>query len=380
MERGEMDGNRLREGAGLIVVALLGSTAAGAQTFENDSGGSARFYGQFSPSYLSFDDGEKTTGNLVDNSNSNTRLGVVISQPMPDGDLVFTFETGLGLRQSALVSQTTTPPALDWRRTALRRLEVAYTAGFGTLAIGQGFMATDNVATLDPTGTALVVSVGVSDAAFAFREESGALSDVRVIDAFKDFDGGRLFRIRYDTPTFSGFSAAASYGRNVLAEDDETDYYDFALRWSGTQGDFALAAAAGYARESEGESRAPGLRPGDVTTNERFSGSFSVLHTPTGLNLSGSAGGDPDGGSYGFVRAGWVDDLIAQGPTAFAVSYYGGRDLAAETSSSEGVAIAAMQTFADLDVYLGYREYYYDDDAASYQDASKVFLGARYRF
>lgn len=366
-----MNRNRLSEGVGLSLVALLGGTSAGAQTFENDSGGSVRFYGQASPSYLSFDDGEETTSNIVDNSNSNTRLGFVISQPMSAGDLAFTFETGLGFRQSALVSQTNTPPVLDWRRTALRRLEVAYTADFGTLAVGQGFMATDNVATLDPSGTALVVSVGVSDAAFAFREESGALSNVRVIDAFKEFDGARLFRIRYDTPKYSGFSAAASYGRNVLAEDDDRNYYDFALRWSGTQGDFALAAAAGYAWEDEGN-----------TTNERYSGSFSLMHEPTGLNLSGSAGGDPDGGSYGFVRAGWTYDLTSHGLTAFAISYYEGSDLSEENSSSESIGFAAMQTFTDLDldVYLGYREYYYNADAASYQDASSVFLGARYKF
>ncbi|WP_371037782.1 MULTISPECIES: porin [unclassified Rhodosalinus] len=371
-----------RVGPGLTFAAVIAGTSAGAQTFENDTGGSVRFYGQASPSYLSFDDGEETTGKIVDNSNSNTRFGFAVTQPMSDGDLVFTFETGLGFRQSALLSQSNTPPTLDWRRTALRRLEAAYTADFGTLAIGQGFMATDNVATLDPSGTALVVSVGVSDAAFAFREKSGALSDVRVIDAFKEFDGARLFRIRYDTPTYSGFSGAVSYGRNVLAEDDDTDYYDIALRWSGTQGDFALAAAAGYAWEDEGNSRAPGLKPGDVTTNERYSGSFSLLHTPTGLNLSASAGGDPDGGNYGFVRAGWVYDVTSQGPTALAVSYYGGSDVAEENSSSEGVGFAAMQTFTDLDldVYLGYREYYYDDDAASYQDASSVFLGARFKF
>ncbi|NHQ76064.1 hypothetical protein HAT86_16590, partial [Roseovarius gahaiensis] len=105
-------------------------------------------------------------------------------------------------------------------------------------------------------------------------------------------------------------------------------------------------------------------------------------HNSTGLNLSGSAGGDPDGGSYGFVRAGWTYDLTSHGPTAFAISYYEGSDLSEENSSSESIGFAAMQTFTDLDldVYLGYREYYYNADAASYQDASSVFLGARYKF
>jgi len=373
-----MQMTRFTEGLGVTLLALLWSTYSVAQTFENKQGGSVRFYGQASPSYLSFDDGEDTTANLTDNSNSNTRLGFVISQPTSGGDLVLTFETGLGFRQSVAVSQDYKPQALDWQRTALRRFEAAYTADFGTVAIGQGFMATDNVATLDASDTALVLSVGVSDASFAFRETSGELSNVRIIDAFKDFDGSRLFRIRYDTPVYAGFSAAASYGRNILAKNDNTDYYDIALRWFRTLGEFELAAAAGYASASKGLAEVDD----DKSKSQRYSGSFSMLHTPTGLNLSASSGTDPDTGTYGFVRAGWKSDLIAPGPSAFAISYYDGNDLAVENSSSEGVGFAVVQAFTehDLELYFGYRSYSYDDGAANYKDASSVFSGARYKF
>jgi hypothetical protein len=195
------------------------------------------------------------------------------------------------------------------------------------------------------------------------------LSNVTVGKAYKDFDGGRRFRIRYDTPKLGGVSIAVAYGQNILAEDDDTDYYDVGLTWSGTQGDLEIAAAVGYAWDD-----------GDETT-ERYAGSFSMLHTPTGLNLSLSAGADPDAGSYGYAKAGWKGNLIAPGPTAFSIDYYDGNDIATDGSSSEAYGLSAVQTFTeiDLEVYLGYRAYSYDD-AASYLDADSFLFGARYKF
>jgi hypothetical protein len=366
-----MKGIAMKNGLGTTILVLLGASSAGAQTFENETGGTARFYGQFSPSYLSFDDGEETTGEFVDNANSNTRLGFVIEQPAWGGGLVLTFETALGFVQTSEVSQTYTPPALAWERTDLRKFEAAYSSDFGKFTIGQGSMATDGVATLDASGTGIVGSVTVPDVAgsFAFRETSGTLSGVTVSKAYKDFDGSRRFRVRYDTPKFGGFSVAVAYGQDILSEDNDTDYYDIGLVWAGTEGDFELAAAAGYAWED-----------GDTTT-ERYAGSFSMLHTPTGLNLSLSAGGDPDTGTYGYAKAGWKGDLIAPGPTAFSIDYYDGSDLAVDDSSSEAFGLSAVQTFTeiDLEVYLGYRAYSYDD-TASYQDADSFLFGARYKF
>ena len=366
-----MNGITMKTCLGTTFLVVLGATSAGAQTFENESGGTARVYGQLSPTYLSFGDGDETTDNFVDNANSNTRLGFVIEQPAWGGGLTLTFETALGFVQTSEVSQGDTPPALAWERTDLRKFEAAYAAEFGKLSLGQGSMASDGVATLDVSGTGIVGSVTVADVAgaFKFREEGGALSSVTVGKAFKDYDGGRRFRIRYDTPKFSGFSVAVAYGQNILAEDDDTDYYDIGLTWSGTQGDMELAAAVGYAWD-DGE-----------TNSERYAGSFSMLHTPTGLNLSLSAGADPDAGSYGYVKAGWKGDLIAQGPTAFSIDYYDGSDIANDDSSSEAFGLSAVQTFTeiDLEVYMGYRAYSYNDTAA-YQDADSFLLGARYKF
>jgi hypothetical protein len=183
----------MKSSLGTTFLVILGATSTGAQTFENESGGTVRFYGQFSPTYLSFGDGDVTTDNIVDNENSNTRLGFVIEQPAWGGGLTLTFETALGFVKTNEVSQDDTPPALAWERTDLRKFEAAYAADFGKLSLGQGSMASDGVATLDVSGTGIVGSVTVADVAgaFKFREDGGALSSVTVGKAFKDYDGGR---------------------------------------------------------------------------------------------------------------------------------------------------------------------------------------------
>jgi hypothetical protein len=80
-----------------------------ATTFTSPSGGVATFYGQLNLTYQGYDDGEQTTSGIVDNGNWNTRLGFTVTQPLDGSTLRFRFGTGLGLRNSALVSQDFEP-------------------------------------------------------------------------------------------------------------------------------------------------------------------------------------------------------------------------------------------------------------------------------
>jgi hypothetical protein len=43
--------------------------------FRSATGAEVIFYGQFNPTWQSFDDGEETNGGVVDNGNWNTRVG-----------------------------------------------------------------------------------------------------------------------------------------------------------------------------------------------------------------------------------------------------------------------------------------------------------------
>lgn len=67
-----------------------------------------------------------------------------------------------------------------------------------------------------------------------------------------------------------------------------------ALRWSGTADTFNLSAALGHAWSA----------PDSGDTVETTMGSATLLHTPTGLNLTVAAGAENAAPSYGYIRAG----------------------------------------------------------------------------
>jgi hypothetical protein len=80
---------------------------------------------------------------------------------------------------------------------------------FGKIALGKGDTASNNAAEVD---LSRIDVVQYSDIAYMagglqFRQTNGdTLTGVSVSDAFNNLDGlNRRSRLRYDTPTFSGF-------------------------------------------------------------------------------------------------------------------------------------------------------------------------------
>ncbi len=342
-------------------------------TFTHSPGATATFYGQVNLTYQGVEDGEETYNELVDNSNSTSRIGLWIDVPLQDNDLRFNFETGLGLRNTAETNQIDNPDWIDWQRTDIRKLEGVFSGQWGSVWLGQGSMATDNAAEQDNSGTSLVGYVNLADTAGAFQFRDGDdLSGILISDAFKDFDGGRRLRIRYDTPDFSGFTVSAAYGEEVLDSANDTSYYDIAVRYALGNETVEFGAALGYGLED------------DDDTVEQLIASGSLTHLPTGLNLTLAAGDRRgDGGSYGYAKLGWNGDLLSQGGTAVSVDYYDGSDFVTSGSDSTAWGVQAVQSFErwNLEVYVGYRVYSYEDDTVGdYEDLSAVLVGTRWRF
>ncbi|MGI1660628.1 porin [Palleronia sp. KMU-117] len=376
----------LAAGAGLAQTSVLSEADEGEETitlpedgerfvFRNRSGGDVTFYGQFTPTYQSFDDGEATTDGLVDNGNWNTRLGFRILQPLDGATLRLRFETGLSLRNSALISQTDRPQWIDWDRTWLRWFEAAFDTDYGTLSLGQGSTAADGAAGLDSSFTFVVSPTDASDGfgSFQFRDTNGNLTGVTVGQVNSSFNVARLFRARYDTPSRSGFVFSTSYGINVLNENDDADYADVALRWTGDVGDVSIQTALGYGWQFND----------NADDQERVIGSATVYHDPSGLNLSVAAGSRIDGPQYGYIKAGWRADFVAAGKTSLFVDYYRGEDFVTDGARTRTYGFGAVQSFDDLsiDVYAAMLQFEYDDDTGrSYQDATGVLLGARWFF
>jgi hypothetical protein len=344
-------------------------------TFTNARGGVATFYGQVNLTYQSLDDGQETTSNIVDNGNWNSRLGFTISQPINENTLRWRFETGLTLRNSALVSQNETPDWGDWQRTLLRWFEVAYDSNIGTFSLGQGATAANGTAGLDDSFTFIAGATDSSDgfAAFRFRDDAGQLTNVTVGQVNSALDASRRFRLRYDTPVFSGVMLSASYGQNVLVTADENDYYEVAVRWTGDLGELAVRSALGYQWIDNPN--------GNLT--RRLAGSFTLVHEPTGLNFALSAGNQYNGPSYYWMRAGWQTDGLSVGTTSLSIDYYNGTDFLSDGSKTENWGIYAVQDIdsLSLNLYAGWRTFTYSDTLGSgYQDATGVLAGVRWSF
>jgi hypothetical protein len=343
-------------------------------TFSNDAGTTATFYGQVNLTFQSVDDGEETYQEFVDNSNSTSRVGLWIDGTLFDTSLRFNFETGLGIKNTAETSQTGDADWIDWQRTDIRKLEVVSSGDFGAIWVGQGSMATDGAAEIDNSGTSVVGYVNLADTAGAFLFRDGDdLSGVSIGSAFKDFDGPRRFRLRYDTPEYSGFVLSGAVGNEVLSETDEATYYDLALRYGLENDTVSLDAGIGYLwKDDDGE------------TTEQAMASVSATHLPTGVNVTAAVGEEVSGmGQYVYAKVGWNGEILPYGATALSADIYNGSDLGTDGSNSDSWGVQAVQRFDDygLETYLGYRVYSYEDDsAADYEDLSAVLFGARWKF
>lgn len=357
----------------LIWILLCSSATAQDLKFTNKAGATTTFYGQINLTYQGVDDGTDSYSDLVDNSNSVSRLGFRIESAPSDNKLMFNFETSLGLVNTSDTSQIDDTEWIDWQKTDIRKLEVSFSGDFGAIWFGQGSMATDGAAEVDNSGTSVAGYVNLPDTAGGYQFRSASeLSGITIGDTFKDFDGGRRFRLRYDTPSWSGVTFSAAYGQEVLNEDDDADYYDMAVRYKFDNDTFGIDTALGYSwKDDQG------------TTTEYLITSGTIIHKPTGANVTIAAGNNQSGDeSYYYAKLGWSGRIFGVGGTDISADYYDGSDFEVIGSSSSSWGIQAVQYFDDLNLeaYLGYRSFVFDEESADYQDLSSLLVGARWKF
>lgn len=344
--------------------ALIAGTAApvfAELKYENASGGFVLLYGQASPAFLSVDDGFRTYDDFTDNSHSNTRVGLKAEQPMSGGTFRFHFETGLGFATTANLSQDTDPDTLNWQRTSLRFVDFSYEGDtWGRLSIGQGSMATDGAADQTLNGVFMVQYNGVPDFAgsYQFRDGAGTLSGIAIGDVTSSLDGGRKGRIRYDTPTFNGFTVSVAAGTEILADNNDDDFYDIALRHSMDTGTAQINSAIGFSRKESS-----GVDTDDVM------GSVSVL-LDSGLNFTVAAGSRDSSGSYVYGGVGYTADWTSLGSTSIGVDYYSGSDFVSDGSDSAAYGIGIQQVVDSINTefYLGYRNHELSEIGTDYED------------
>lgn len=293
--------------------------------------------------------------------------------------------------------------------------------GKGT--VGLAPRVSDGAPEQDLSETGLAAYSGVQDigGGMALRRSSdGTLIDVGWGDIYSHFNGDTANIVRYDTPSFAGFTVSVSWG--------EDDIWDVGANYEGQVGSFEMAGAIAYT-ESTDENGAFG-DPGEPDYNIVV-GSFAIRHQPSGLNALIAAGQqsfdnpvvDADGivrnvddPRYIYAKLGWIANFFTLGHTAFYGEYglfenfvsagdYGGPGgLVAELDASGGNAVritgneadvwglGVVQRIeaADMDIYIGYRHHTAEFDlvdaagnsvaAVGIDDFDTVIVGSNINF
>ncbi|MBO9408020.1 hypothetical protein J7399_11320 [Shimia sp. R9_1] len=342
----------------------------------------AELYGHLNYGFIVVDDGDTTTSEFADNSNAVSRFGVRYSQPTGQGTFKFNFETGLGLAGSSDWSQINDPEFLEWERTNIRKVDFSYEGSFGKVYLGQGSMASDGITGASFSGTDGIATSAVADVGGGFHFSDGMVdgTEPTVKSVFNDFDGGRLGRVRYDTPPLAGggLILSAAVGENILSEGVDDTVYDFGLVYNGDAGDLQYSARIG----SEWTDFDAG---GDA--NSVF-GSFAILHTPTGLNGKIAAGRrDSDNSAvdsdYFYTKLGKRDfEWFAWGKTHLSADFFWANDsrLAGDDGFAWGLQATQELDNYNAELYLAYRQYQYEEPGLDYQDIDIFMVAARWNF
>jgi hypothetical protein len=382
--------NRTWLEAGVIAVAatLAGCSVLQAQDLPKVetrfvSGATLRFYGQINKGVLTFDDGQVSeTYGLIDNDNSNTRVGLTYTQDFAGSwsylGIIEIAYAPFSTSTASILQPSPPASAFEFSTANIRKIDNWVSSpDFGGFWFGQGDMASDNTAEVDLSGTTVIGYSEVADSAGGqlLRRADGVLSNITIKDAFNNYDGlSRQVRLRYDTPLWSGFGLRMSYGRNLLSDSASVrnqDLYDIAATYESKGDDFRFLAQTAYSWKGS-----------DTTI---FDGSGSLLHLPTGLSVTAAAGRQDEAGvqgSYGYIKFGWQGDLVAWGKTAVALDWYSGSGIEAAGSDSTSYALSVVQNIPrwNTELWLTWRAYDYSEPETAFDSASAVFVGGRFTF
>ena len=327
-------------------------------------------YGMVNRAVNVVDDGKSTDAYFVDNDNSESRVGFLGTAQINDDLTVGSkIELTIAPDKAGNVNQNDTEAGdvFDQRWAAV----AAESKRYGKLSLGKGYTASYGTASRDLSKTNVISYVTVADTAggMLFRQEdTDVLTDLSIAEAFQSFDGlNRRSRVRYDTPTYNGFQLSTS----LLTEQR----YDGALWWGGQGNGFRAIGAASIAD--------PKIDDADL----QYTGSFSVLHENTGLNLTLSAGlleqdTQSDKENY-YAKLGWLKRFFPFGETAFSLDYTKTEHQPTENDDGYSFGLAAVQHFEKYgsEIFFLYRDYSLDRDLEpEVNDINVISLGSRIKF
>ncbi|MGD9873833.1 MAG: porin [Kiritimatiellia bacterium] len=323
-----------------------------------------RIWGQVNRAALYADNGYYSEWFHVDNDSMPSRIGMAADYKPPEwADWTFGGQIELGFKSdnSCEVKFESEDPEF---KVDGRKIEAwAKNPRFGSLSVGQGDMASNGTAEEDLSGTYVIsysqVRFMAGSLIFGHETNSPAIKDV-----FNNFDGlHRDDRIRYDTPSWKGFTMSASAGGH--------DFYDAAIRHKADIGEHKIASAISFAQKD--------------TAIDQYCGSVSIL-LKCGLNLTAAAGGQDIEGDYSplsfYGKIGWKLDLFSCGLTCVAVDYSQNAEISRADDTAESYAVVLNQRVEPIlsDLYVSVRNYTLDRDGKNYDDILTFMSGIKLAF
>jgi predicted porin len=332
---------------------------------------SLKIYGQVNQSLLIWDNGDESDAYVVDNDSSASRIGFKGKAKINnDWSAGYRIEIGVYSAESDRVDENNDDG--DGNRLDLRRSEMYIKSKtLGKITWGLTSSALDGTTKADLSGTHVVARNGglryVED--FAIINSNGAASTAdwgNIFDGDTEFDRDNV--IRYETPTFAGFKVSASWGEN--------DQWSVAAFYKAKFDQFKIKAAIGYGEDQEGSGSG---------VSENFNGSASIMHTPTGIFVTGSAGqvekGNNQEDTFYQIKAGIQQKWTSLGKTTLYGEY-----LEAETDDTGegeifGFGVVQKVDAAAMELYAGFRQYEADlNNGVDTEDFITVVTGARIKF
>jgi hypothetical protein len=338
----------------------------------------AKVSGQINQMVLYADDGDQNDFFVTDNDSSSTRIrftgeeafGAVKAGVQFEIEAQRNASNRLTMNQNSEGAYNGSETGFEWND---RWLNVYFDTKFGKFEIGKGDTAANNTTEVDLSGTSVVTYSDMTATGGGFRwinengTPLGGPAGPSISSTHYNFDGilSRSERVRYNTPTFAGFQAAASVSNG--------DGWDSSL-WYAAEVYGKLAAAIGYTKP---QSRAEG-------TDYQLAGSVSWL-MPFGLNLTAAygirefeaAGRDNAAGWYG--KIGYITGIHA-----VSVEYGLTQDFFAEGyDGTVWGAAYVINPWKPVELYVAYRNYSLNVDVAGISDPGDIqvaMLGTRVKF
>lgn len=332
---------------------------------------SLEVYGQVTTGVMWWDNGAESNVYVVDPQTSNTRFGfrgsARITPDVSAGyELELAWQTADATKVTADSDEGDDVPEFRQAHWYIK------SETWGKVRVGFADTANSGIAEIDLSNASIADGMSSSQAGLQIIQDMGG-------PRMDNYEFNRKNVVRYDTPTVGGFVASVAWG--------EDDIWDVALRYAGEFGGFKLAAGIAYGESTDANNGGDFFADPAV---EVLNGGLSIMHSPTGLFVTASAGTRDsddflDREHFWFTSGGIEQKWNSLGKTTLFGMGGEQEDGFDRTARFWGLGVVQKIDNAAMDLFVSYRRYDLDGGVVGLEDPAHdtfdtVLGGARIKF